>query len=440
MAKREASSSNAPTRKQILLSRREREQLRLVYIGLGLVAALIVIVLGIGAIQTFVIEPNAPIATVDGVEIITRAYQNRVKYERFLLDEQFQQLLTQRENAVASGDEQLAQFFVGQYDQLLNQLLQQRSILDQQTVDQMIDEVLIAKEAEARGITVSDEEINEAINRFLAARQGGLTAESAAETATARVEASATAALWTPTPTFTPSPTLTTTEQITPTATPVDTPTPAPTPTLNVIDDTALSTEYSNWLQTLAENTGVDELTYRNIIQNSLLTDKVQEALGTEVPTSAEQVKARHILVETEEEAQDVIKRLNAGEDFADLASELSIDPGSAANGGDLDFVPQGTFLGPFDEAVFSLPIGEISEPVETQAGWHVIEVLAREVQELSPSAYQRSQQQAFDQWLMDKQSAAEVVNNWTFDKAPDDPNNPLQQSLPQAPVGSSGG
>jgi hypothetical protein len=61
-------------------------------------------------------------------------------------------------------------------------------------------------------------------------------------------------------------------------------------------------------------------------------------------------------------------------------------------------------------------------------------------VQELSPSAYQRSQQQAFDQWLMDKQSAAEVVNNWTFDKAPDDPNNPLQQSLPQAPVGSSGG
>lgn len=432
MAKRETSASNTPTRKQILLSRREREQLRLIYMGLGLVAALVAIVLGVGALQTFVLEPNAPVAVVDGVEIITRDYQDRVKYERYLLDERFQQLLAQRESAVASGDEQLAQFLVQQYDQLLNQILQQRTVLDRQTVDQMIDERLIAKEAENRGITVSDAEVNEAINRFLAARAGGLTAESASETATARVDASATAAQWTPTPTFTPSPTLTTTTEITPTATPADTPTPAPTPTLNVIDENTLSTDYTNWLETLAQNTGVDEATYRGIIRNSVLARKVRDALGEEVPTSGEQANARHILVETEEAAQEVITRLNAGEAFADLAAELSTDTGSAANGGELGFVSPGAFVAPVDEAVFSLPIGEVSEPVESQFGWHVVEVLKREVRELSPTEYQRSQLQAFDQWLSDVRSAATIEDFWTPDKAPSDPNNPLFQAVPQ--------
>ena len=422
MSKREARSGRAPTRRQIARSRREQEQLRLIYIGLTVVAALVIMVLAFGLYQTFVAEPGAPVAVVNGEEIITRAYQDRVRYERFLLEEQYQQVLQQQAQLAQSGNEQLAELLVPQYQQYANQILQQRSIVDRETVNTMIDDKLVEAETAARGITVSEDEVTEYINRFLAGRLGGLTAQSASATSTARAEASATAALWTPTPTFTPSPTITFTEAITPTPTPADTPTPAPTPTLNVIGNDTLGTEYTNWLNTLAENTDVDEATYRQIMRTVVLRDKLLEALGEEIPTAEEQAHARHILVETEDEAQAIIERLEAGEDFADLAAELSTDPGSAANGGDLGFVPRGRFVDPVDEAVFTLPIGEVSEPIQSQFGWHIVEVLEREVRDLSPQDYLQRQRLALSEWLSDARVEADIEDFWTVDKAPPDP------------------
>lgn len=424
MAKKETQPGRAPTRRQLALSRREKEQLRLFYMGLGLVAILVVVVLGFGLAQTYIIEPNSPVAVVNGTEITTGQYRDRVRYERFILEDQIQQISSQLAALPASqeAEDQLTQLVRNQYQQMANQLVQQRSVVDRQTLDLMIVEELVQTEAERRGITVSDEEVTEAINRFLATREGGLTQAAAQETSTARVNATATAALWTPTPTFTPSPTLTTTQQITPTATPANTPTPAPTPTLNVISADTLSTQYQNWLNTLAEQAEINESTYRAIIRQNVLRDKLGDALAEEVPTVAEQARARHILVETEEEAQDAIARLEAGEDFAALAQELSIDTASAAQGGDLGFVPRGQFVPQVDEAIFSLPIGEISEPIETQFGWHVVEVLEREERELSPADYSRQQRQALSNWATQAREEARVEDFWTPQKAPPDP------------------
>ena len=438
MAKRETLSPRAPTRKQIALSRKEREQLRLIYIGLGIVIALVIIVLGIGIFQTYVLEPNSPVATVDGTPITTHEYQTRVRYERFILDSQLRQISAQRNSILAqSEDEQLTQFWLGQLEQQENQIRQQRAMVDRQTLDAMIEDKLIEAEATRRGITVSEEEITESVNRFLAAQLGGLTAAAASETATARVEASATAALWTPTPTFTPSPTLTMTEEITqPTATPANTPTPAPTPTLNVIDKNALNTQYTEWLNILAENADVGEAEFRQIERASILKDKVQEAIGSEAPTSAEQSHARHILVETEEEANEVIERLKAGEDFAELAKELSIDPGSGAKGGDLGFVPRGRFVAPIDEAVFTLPIGQVGEPIESEYGWHVIEVLEREERELSPSDYRINQRLTYNEWLTKARAEAAIEDFWSVEKVPED-SQQQQFQFPSVPSGS---
>ncbi len=421
MSKRKAQVTRTPTRRQIARSRREQQQLRLIYMGLGGVGLLILIVLAFGLFQTFVAEPNSPVASVNGQEITTRDYQTRVRYERFLLENQYQQILQQQAALAESEDEQLYELIASQYQQRANQILQQRSVVDRQTLDFMIEDKLVEAEATRRGLTVSPEDINEFINRIQAGRLGGLTTAAASETVTARINASATAALWTPTPTFTPSPTITYTEEITPTPTPVDTPTPAPTPTLNVIDEGTLSTEYTNWLNVLAENVDVDEAAYRQIVRTLVLRDKLQKALGDEVPTFAEQAHARHILVATEEEAKEVFERLAAGEDFADLAAELSTDPGSAAQGGDLGFVPRGRFVAPVDEAVFTLPIGEISEPVQTDFGWHIIEVLEREERELSPVDYRQSQRLAFSEWLDNTRTEADIQDFWTLDKAPED-------------------
>lgn len=440
MAKRDTGSGRGPTRKQLARSRREREQLRLVYMGLGLVAVLVVIVLAIGAYQTYILEPNSPVATVNGTEITTRDYQTRVRYERFVLENQYLQILNQREAAAQSENQQMAQFLVSQYDQLANQILQQRSVVDRNTVDTMIEDKLIEAEATRRGITVSEEEITEYINRLLARQLGGLTAAAATETATARAEASATAALWTPTATLTPSPTLTATEEITRlAATPANMSTPGPTPTANVIDENALSTQYTEWLNALAKNADVDETEYRQIVRTIVLMKKVGEALGQEVPRIALQAHARHILVETEDEAKQVIKRLNQGENFADLAAELSTDPGSASAGGDLGFVPRGRFVKPVDDAIFTLPIGQVSEPIESQFGWHVIEVLEREERELSPLDYRASQRQAFDEWLTKARTEAAIEDFWSLDKVPPGSQLEPQQALPPSPPSQHG-
>jgi peptidyl-prolyl cis-trans isomerase C len=86
-----------------------------------------------------------------------------------------------------------------------------------------------------------------------------------------------------------------------------------------------------------------------------------------------QEVHARHILVGTEEEAKEIAERLKKGEDFATLANEKSKD--TNAEGGDLGFFTRGQMLKPFEDAAFALDVGEISAPVQTQFGWHIIKV-----------------------------------------------------------------
>lgn len=87
------------------------------------------------------------------------------------------------------------------------------------------------------------------------------------------------------------------------------------------------------------------------------------------------EVRARHVLVPTEEAAKDVAKRIADGEDFAKVASSVSQDPGSAPKGGDIGYFTKDQMVAPFAEAAFALEPGKVSEPVKTQFGWHIIKV-----------------------------------------------------------------
>ncbi len=105
---------------------------------------------------------------------------------------------------------------------------------------------------------------------------------------------------------------------------------------------------------------------------------EVESKIDLESPDKQSEVvkvSAQHILVKTLEEANQVIERLNAGEDFVVLAKELSQDPSNADRGGDLGFFGRGVMVKPFEDAAFSLKAGALSEPVETQFGFHVIKV-----------------------------------------------------------------
>jgi peptidyl-prolyl cis-trans isomerase C len=91
--------------------------------------------------------------------------------------------------------------------------------------------------------------------------------------------------------------------------------------------------------------------------------------------TPEQEVRARHILVESEDEAKQAQARVKGGEDFAKVAGDLSKDPGSKTDGGDLGFFTKDRMVEPFAEAAFKMEPGQISDPVKSQFGWHVIKV-----------------------------------------------------------------
>jgi parvulin-like peptidyl-prolyl isomerase len=96
----------------------------------------------------------------------------------------------------------------------------------------------------------------------------------------------------------------------------------------------------------------------------------------TSVSTSniAHEVRAKHILVETQQQAEEIKSEIEAGKTFEEAAAEYSTCP-SSSKGGDLGFFKKGVMVPEFEEAAFSLPVGDVSKPIETQFGWHLIKV-----------------------------------------------------------------
>ncbi len=124
-------------------------------------------------------------------------------------------------------------------------------------------------------------------------------------------------------------------------------------------------------------------------------------------------VHARHILVETEEDARQALERLAAGEDFAALAAELSIDADARGNGGNLGFLTADQMPEPFAEAVFAAAVGDLVGPVQTEYGYHVIQVLDSRVQMLTPDQYDEIKAVHFQNWLRREVNAVEVNEVW---------------------------
>ena len=120
---------------------------------------------------------------------------------------------------------------------------------------------------------------------------------------------------------------------------------------------------------------------------------EVKAEYDTQVAAMPKEYKARHILVETKEIAESLIRDLAAGGDFAKLAKSESKDPGSAKSGGDLGWFSSTSMVKPFSEAVASLQKGEITKvPVQTQYGWHVIQL--EDVRTPQPPAFDEVKKQ----------------------------------------------
>jgi peptidyl-prolyl cis-trans isomerase C len=173
-----------------------------------------------------------------------------------------------------------------------------------------------------------------------------------------------------------------------------------------------------------------EELSRRELLVNTYLADFIKKNPVSEAITKAayeqlkkeigdREYKASHILVATEKEARDIIAQLGKAGDFAKIAKEKSIDPGSGENGGDLGWFSPGTMVKPFSDATVALKKGAVTaNPVQTQFGWHVIKL--EDTRTAQPPAYdkvkpaleKKLQQDQLEKVLSDLRAKAKIVTN----------------------------
>lgn len=141
-----------------------------------------------------------------------------------------------------------------------------------------------------------------------------------------------------------------------------------------------LGDQFEVWL---ASQGFQDEEAFRYAVRISLLNEKAVYD-GIEIPEKEmkdyynrmkTEIEAQHILVKDEKTAQQVKKKLDEGEKFDELAKEYSTDTSNAKDGGKLDYFSVGAMVPEFEEAVFNMDVGEVSDPVKTQYGYHIIKV-----------------------------------------------------------------
>ncbi|MEJ2148019.1 MAG: peptidylprolyl isomerase [Chloroflexota bacterium] len=253
------------------------------------------------------------------------------------------------------------------------------SLLAQYSLDLLIQGLIVQQQAAERGIEVSDADVQQE-NELLFGYDSGEPepTPTITPTRTPTIEPTATSTyVFTPTP----SPTPTLEPGVTPTATPTITPTPTatllPQPTLAPVSEEEYTQQYDQFLQAIADFTGIP-------------VERVQ-AMWFEQ------------------------QRIDAGEQFEVLAAELSLDTSNAYKGGDLGWFEKGGMVAEFEEAVFNMEVGTISDPIETQFGWHLIKLYDRRVVKTTPQEQETQRQSEFQDLIDGWRAEGDVVidPNW---------------------------
>jgi parvulin-like peptidyl-prolyl isomerase len=422
------------TKKHIARLEREKQQIALIkWIAIGSIL-LVALLLGYGYLKTTYLLLQEPVADVNGEKITTGQWQERVRLERVRNLNLYQTYVFYQKNFGMDTSQQ---------QQQIQLTLSTPSILGQQVLDTMIDDVIIRQEAAKHDITVSEADVDKAIQEAYGLFTNGTFTPTVTSTpfsyptlSTEQLTLYPSTATPTTAPTSTAAPT--NTPDLSATATPTAaaaTPTSVPeaaTATATPFTIDGFKSEYQTTLTQLKAY-NISEATLRSVYKAQLLRQKLSDVITVDTPHTEEQVWARHILVNTEVEAKVVYDDLTKrGFDFAEEARRFSKDTGSGASGGDLGWFGKGAMVAEFEQAAFSQNVGEVGKPVKSQYGYHIIQVLGKQDLPLTDSKYQQNRDTAFTDWLSKTREAGKVTTYdvWT-NRVPTEPqalNTPVPQ------------
>lgn len=415
----EAREDRRLSRKEVLLARRQRERNRQVRIAVGLIVGLLALVALMAVVMEGIVRPTQAVATVGQQEITLREWQERVRFQRA------QFIIAMEDQAEAfGGDIGLVQ----QFNQQQISLLLQPEVLGEFMLEQLVDEAIIRQQVEARGITVSDEELQKRLEEGFSYYGGA--APTPLPTATQTIA---------PTPSLTPIPTSVITEVVpAPTLAPTATagPTMTPLPTATPVSEDAFREEYNTILRRFRDH-GANEESYRAVLRAQLYREKLAEALAEEVEMSPEAEQASLYLLSfaTAEEAAQAAEAIDET-GFLDVwnrlrslpAEDEAALPGSAA---ELIWQTQESIAQRYGEAVaeaaFALELEEPSEIMEVDPGidqltgveqdtvFYILMVSGREIRELPESTLENQRFQLVSDLLASRRELgdATLFENW---------------------------
>lgn len=437
----------APTKKHLARLEKERRQTQYIMIGAAFVVVSVLALIIFGILNQTVLAERRPVAVVNGEPIRSSFFKEQARYVRYVMVRNAEN--TYQMAQYFGQDPSMAQNFVQQLQQAQAQL--NPSIMGNQVMDTIVDDTLIRQEAEKLGITVTEAEVEQAFQAAFGFYPDGTPTPSATlEIAPTSTFSDFQLTMIPPTPTETVTPTITSTATLTPTLTlapgitpsataelPPATETLAPSSTSSptaVLSPTTTHTPtpfttegyatlIADTFTQLQENYGIEQETLRRVIESQLYRQKLIDTVLGEVSATEEQVWAQHILVEDEALAKDISTRLQEGEDWTLMASTYSTDDSNKNNSGDLGWFGRGQMVKEFEDAAFAAEIGETTEPIKSDFGWHILRVLGHDEVPVSTDVYQQNREQEFQEWLTEVRESGEIeIHDWWVDIVPETP------------------
>ena len=407
-------------RKNKFLAHKEKEdrQKRIIIISTITVLVAVFGLVVYGVLDRYVLKPKTPIVQLDSSTINAVEFEQRVRYQRFQIINQTYQLIEFVQSLGGTPD--IFAYFEQQLIQATTQL-SQPLLIGQEAIQTISDDLIIQAETEKMGIEVNKAQIDQAIREVFGYFPAGTPTPFPSNEPLPTSTLTSQQMTLVP-PTDSPegdqeedqssSPTNTPQIEETPVGEPDPTATPLLIPTEYTLD--LFEENYQNYMDVLI-NEGIEEQTFRDMVKMYLVREELMAALSADLPRTQEQIWVRHILVEDELTALEVTDKLTAGQDFVVLAAEYSSDETNKDNGGDLGWFARGMMVLPFEEAAFALEIGEISDPVQTDFGWHILQSLGKEQLPINEAAFEELKNQVFTEWLIEKrlEYQLEINEDW---------------------------